>query len=182
MNSGDRDAVFPGNTGHRTVFGKPGYDFALDSVRDVAVLFDNVSGRITVFLAVLTKDAVFFDFDKDGFACIGGNIWDSDGLEAVIDKVVGLAIRADVELSQGYAHNHILAPVSGASAADEIKARVFNIEEFFNIISVEVHRDQLSILMRIVEDDFKFDSEAYGPLFYTIKTKNSYQWTIDVHQ
>lgn len=61
-------------------------------------------------------------------------------------------------------------------------ARVFNIEEFFNIISVEVHRDQLSILMRIVEDDFKFDSEAYGPLFYTIKTKNSYQWTIDVHQ
>jgi hypothetical protein len=36
--------------------------------------------------------------------------------------------------------------------------------------------------MRIVEDDFKFDSEAYGPLFYTIKTKNSYRWTIDVHQ
>ncbi|GHV99704.1 hypothetical protein lacNasYZ02_11340 [Lactobacillus nasalidis] len=135
------------------------------------MLFDNVSGRITVFLAVLTKDAELFDFDKDGFACICGNIWDSDGLEAVIDKVVGLAIRADVELSQGYAHNHIHAPVSGASAADEIKARVFNIEEFFNIISVEVHRDQLSILMRIVEDDFKFDSEAYGPLFYTIKTK-----------
>lgn len=50
-------------------------------------------------------------------------------------------------------------------------ARVFNIEEFFNIISIEVHRDQLSILMRIVEDDFKFDSEAYGLLFILLKQK-----------
>lgn len=50
-------------------------------------------------------------------------------------------------------------------------ARVFNIEEFFNIISIEVHRDQLSILMRIVEDDFKFDSEAYVLLFILLKQK-----------
>lgn len=99
---------------------------------------------------------MLFDFDKDGFACIGRNIWDSDGLEAVIDKVVGLAIRADVELSQSYAHNHILAPVSGASAADEIKARVFNIEELLAL------KQRLALYLEELCRGFKVTLEDYS--------------------
>lgn len=99
---------------------------------------------------------MLFDFDKDGFACIGGNIGDSNSLKAVIDKVVGLAVRADIELSQGYAHNHILATISGTSTTDEILSRVFNIEELLAL------KQRLALYLEELCRGFKVTLEDYS--------------------
>ncbi|MCT3477352.1 hypothetical protein EFR63_10505, partial [Lactobacillus delbrueckii subsp. lactis] len=45
--------------------------------------------------------------------------------------------------------------------------RVFNIKQVFNIISSRVHRNQLSILRRIVVEDFKLRIARPMGLFFS---------------